>query len=171
MRHERRIIAAQEAPPNLVLLRNGHGGVLPVFPSRPPVSTAWANAGWKLSTTSLTGRGRECHKSMIIDGVATVGKPAAISVRKPTFLQKERWKVIQKARRRGMSFQAIGRKLGIHRGSSKKYLDAEGPQLDNPEWFPQRRHLMTSQHNRVTFTLNTYPDTFPDLRHPSGPIS
>ena len=102
-------------------------GVLPVFPSRPPVSTALANAGWKLSTTALTGRGREWHKSMIIDGVATAGKPAAISVRKPTFLQKERWKVIQKARRKRMSFQAIGRKLGIHRASIKKYLDAEGP--------------------------------------------
>ena len=34
-------------------------GVPQVFPSRPPVSTAWANAGWKLSTTALTGRGRE----------------------------------------------------------------------------------------------------------------
>ena len=68
---------------------------------------------------------------MIIDGVATAGKPAAISVCKPTFLQKERWKVIQKARRKGMSFQAIGQELGIHRGSInrgsiKKYLDAEG---------------------------------------------
>ena len=37
-------------------------GVLQVFPSRPPVSTAWANAVWKLSTTALTGRGREWHK-------------------------------------------------------------------------------------------------------------
>ena len=64
---------------------------------------------------------------MIIDGVATAGKPAAISVRKPTFIQKERWKVIQKARRKAMSFQAIGRELGIHRGSIKKYLDTEGP--------------------------------------------
>ena len=64
---------------------------------------------------------------MIIDGAATAGKPAAISVRKPTFLLKERWKVIQKARRKGMSFQAIGRELGIHRDSIKKYLDAEGP--------------------------------------------
>ena len=64
---------------------------------------------------------------MIIDGVATAGKPVAISVRKPTFLQKERWKVIQKARRKGMSLRAIGRELGIHRGTIKKYLDAEGP--------------------------------------------
>ena len=62
VRHERRIIAAQKAPPSPVLLRNGHGGVLQVFQSRPPVSTAWENAVWKLSTTALTGRGREWHK-------------------------------------------------------------------------------------------------------------
>ena len=69
---------------------------------------------------------------MIIDGVATASKPAAISVRKPTFLQKERWKEIQKARRKGMQFQAIGRELGIHRGSIKKYLDVEGPPTQQP---------------------------------------
>ena len=44
VRHERRIIAAQKAPPSPVIPRNGHGGVLQVFPSRPPVSTAWVNA-------------------------------------------------------------------------------------------------------------------------------
>ena len=59
---------------------------------------------------TLSGNSRPLHSraedengtSMIIDGVATAGKPAAISVRKPTFLQKERWKEIQKARRKGM---------------------------------------------------------------------
>ena len=35
--------------------------------------------------------------------------------------------MIQKARRKGMLFRAIGWKLGIHRASIKKYLDAEGP--------------------------------------------
>ena len=64
---------------------------------------------------------------MIIDDVATAGKPAATSAPKPTFLQKERWKAIQKARRNGMSLRAIERELGIHRGTIKKYLDAEGP--------------------------------------------
>ena len=38
---------------------------------------------------------------MIIDDVATAGKPAATSARKLTFLQKERWKAIQKARPKG----------------------------------------------------------------------
>ena len=64
---------------------------------------------------------------MIIDDVATAGKPAATSARKLTFLQKERWKAIQKARRKGMSLRAIERELGIHRGTIRRYLDAEGP--------------------------------------------
>ena len=64
---------------------------------------------------------------MITDGVARADKPAATSARQPTFLQRERWRVIQKARRKGMSLQAIERKWGIHRGTIKKYLDAESP--------------------------------------------
>ena len=63
---------------------------------------------------------------MIIDDVATAGRPAATSLRKLTFLQKERWKAIQKARRKGMSLRSIEREMGIHRGTIKKYLDAEG---------------------------------------------
>ena len=64
---------------------------------------------------------------MIIDDVATAGKPAATSARKLTLLQKERWKAIQKARRKGMSLRSTEREMGIHRGTIKKYLDAEGP--------------------------------------------
>ena len=63
---------------------------------------------------------------MIIDNVARACKAAAASARKPTFLQKERWKAIRKARRKGMSLRAIERELGIHRGTIKKYVDAEG---------------------------------------------
>ncbi len=51
------------------------------------------------------------------------------SPNKPTFLQRERWKAIQKAKAKGMSLRAIERELGIHRATIKKYLDAEGPQM------------------------------------------
>ena len=61
------------------------------------------------------------------DSVATAGKPKTIFPGKPTFLQKERWKAIQKARRKGMSLRAIKRDLGINRATVRKYLDAEGP--------------------------------------------
>ena len=64
---------------------------------------------------------------MIIDGVAKAGKSSATPTRKPTFLQKERWKAIQKARRKGISLRGIERELGIHRATIKKYMDAEGP--------------------------------------------
>ena len=65
--------------------------------------------------------------SMMIDDVASASKPAAASARKPTFFQWERWKAIQKVRRKGMSLRAIERELGIHRGTINKYLDAESP--------------------------------------------
>ena len=44
VRHEGRILAAQEAPPSPVLLRNARERSASVR-SRPPVWTAWANAG------------------------------------------------------------------------------------------------------------------------------
>ncbi len=73
---------------------------------------------------------------MIIDDVATAGKPAATSARKLTFLQKERWKAIQKARRKGMSLRSIEREMGIHRGTIKQYLGAEGPPTRQPRMGP-----------------------------------
>ena len=33
-------------------------------------------------------------------------------------------------------------------------------------WCPIRRHWIPWQRNEVTFSLNTHPDIFPDLRHP-----
>ena len=42
-------------------------------------------------------------------------------------LQKERWKALQKAMRKGMSLRAIERESGIHRATTKKYMDADGP--------------------------------------------
>ena len=44
--------------------------------------------------------------------------------------QRERWKALQKARRKGMSLRAIERELGIHRSTVRSYLEAGGP----PGW-------------------------------------
>ena len=83
---------------------------------------------WKATLEPLDSRAEgENGHGMITDDAATAGKPAAISARKPTFLQRERWKAIQKARRKGKSFRAIERELGFHRATIKKYMDAEGP--------------------------------------------
>ena len=68
----------------------------------------------------------------ITDSEAKAGKPKAVSPRKPTLLQKERWKAIRKARCKGMSLRAIERELGIHRGTVRKYLDSMGPPTQQP---------------------------------------
>ena len=55
---------------------------------------------------------------------ATLTAICRISPGKPTFLRKERWKAIQKARRKGMSLRAIKRDLGINRATVRNYLDS-----------------------------------------------
>ena len=126
VRHEGRIISSQEAPPSPVFLRNGHGGSESV-----PVRSSSANGlgeHWISTLEPLDSRAEdENGRGLITDGAATPGRPAAAPTRKPTFLQKERWKAIQKARRKGMSLRAIERELGIYRATIKKYTDAEGP--------------------------------------------
>ena len=126
VRHERRIPASQEAPPSPVFLRNGHQRSAPV-----PVPTSGAHGlgeRWAATLEPLDTRAAEEKDQGAITGRgATAGKPKATSPRRPTFLQKERWKAIQKAKRRGMSLRAIEGELGIHRATIKKYQDAEGP--------------------------------------------
>ena len=126
VRHEGHIIAAQEAPPSPVLLRNGHGR----FPTAPVLPSGANGLGehWTAALEPLDSRATdENDHGMITDGVASVDRPVVTSARKPTFLQRERWKAIQKARRKGISLRAIERELGIHRGTIRRYLDAEGP--------------------------------------------
>ena len=126
VRHEGRILAAHEAPPNPVFLRDGHGRSAPV-----PVPPSGANGlgeRWTAALQPLDSRAEEeKDQGAITDSAATGGKPKPASPRKPTFLQGERWKAIQKARRKGLSLRAIERQLGIHRATIKQYLDAEGP--------------------------------------------
>ena len=127
VRHEGSILAAQEAPPSPVFLRNGHESSAPV-----PVPTAGAHGlgeGWTAALEPLDSRvENEKDQGYNTGSASAAGKPKAASPRKPTFLQRERWKAIQKARRKGMSL----RELGIHRATIKKYLDAEGPPTRRP---------------------------------------
>ena len=107
-------------------------GVPHLFLSHPPAPTAWANAGPRLSNNWTQG-----SRTRGIQGPSPAARPPpvmakAASPRKPTFLERERWKAIQKARRKGMSLRAIERELGIHRATVRKYLDAEGPPTRRP---------------------------------------
>ena len=54
---------------------------------------------------------------------------AVRSRRKPTFLQRERWKAVPEAKGRGLSIRGMARELGIHRETVRKYIDAESPPM------------------------------------------
>ena len=147
VRHEGRIVPAQEAPPSPVFLRNGHGPT-----DAAPVPSSGANGlgkRWTAALEPLRSRAEdERDQEAITDSAATAGKPKAASPRKPTFLQKERWKAIQKARRKGMSLRAIERDLGINRATVRKYLDSEGPPTRPPRAGPT---------TSASDTMATYP--------------
>ena len=131
VRHEGRILPAQEAPPSPVFLRNGHGRSAPV--PVPPSGAHGLGERWTAALEQLDSRVENQRDPGDITGsAAAAGKPKAASPRKPTFLERERWKAIQKARRKGMSLRAIERELGIHRATVRKYLDAEGPPTRRP---------------------------------------
>ncbi|MCE2501655.1 MAG: helix-turn-helix domain-containing protein [Dehalococcoidia bacterium] len=71
------------------------------------------------------------------DGEPVATPSATVAPRKPAFLQQERWKVVQKARRKGMSLRTIERELGIHRSTVRSYLEAGGP--------PNRKQMMPTR--------------------------
>ena len=126
VRHEGRIINAQEAPPSPVFLRNGQGDS--ATPLLSPAGAYYSDQRWAATLKALDSRtADEEHQVGLTGGTPASSTPATISPRKPTFLQKERWKAIQKAMRKGMSLRAIERELGIHRATIKKYMDANAP--------------------------------------------
>ena len=100
-------------------------------PASVPVPPSGANGlgeHWTAILEPLDSRAEdEGNQVDITDSSPATSTPTIISPRKPTFLQRERWKAVQKARRKGMSLRAIERELGIHRATIKKYMDAEGP--------------------------------------------
>ena len=126
VRHEGRIINAREAPPSPAFLRNGHGDSATHLAS--PAGANHSDQRWVTTLKSLDSRAAdEEDQAGMTGGASAALTPATVPPRKPTFLQKERWKAIQKARRKGMSLRAIERELGIHRATIKKYMDADGP--------------------------------------------
>ena len=91
VRHEGWIINAQEAPSRPVFLRNGHGNSL-----APPVSPAESdrlNQRWAAALKLLDSRtSDEEHQAGLSSGAAGDPMPVTVVPRKPTFLQRERWR-------------------------------------------------------------------------------
>ena len=116
VRREGREVPAQEAPPSPVILRNGQSPQSD--PHKGPIVKNHWDERWTSQLMPLVlGEEPEAEQPGYTDGKLAVAEPACIAPRKPTFLQKERWKAIQKARRKGMSLRAIQRELGIHRAT------------------------------------------------------
>ena len=75
--------------------------------------------------SSLTGQ-QKCHGDAI-DDVDVAELQVTATPRKPTFLQKERWKAVQRAKLASLLIRGMARELGIHRDTVRRYIDAESP--------------------------------------------
>ena len=119
VQHEGHIIAAQEAPPSPGTLRKAEG-TLPTAPIPIPdpglSSTASANAPELLN--SLVGP--EDDQSAEVGDATVTELQVTPSLRKPTFLQRERWKAVQQAKLQGLSIRRMARELGIHRDTVRR---------------------------------------------------
>ena len=145
VRHEGRIIATQEAPPGPASLRNGHEPY--TVPPVPSIGMNHWDERWTAHLMPLiSSQEPEAGEVGVTNGELAAVPPLTVAPRKPTFLQKERWKAVQKARRKGMSLRAIERELGIHRSTIKKYLGAGGP---------PKRHSRTVPMSRTSGTMAT----------------
>ncbi len=126
IQHEGRIIAAQEAPPSPGFLRSSNG----TSPSA-PIPTSDSDGLAEPSATTVdplsTLPDEEDNHRAAIDNASVAELYVDPSPRKPTFLQKERWKAVRQAKLKGMSIRGMARELGIHRNTVRKYIDAESP--------------------------------------------
>ena len=124
LQHEGRIIAAQKAPPSPASLRSRNETSSAATIPAPQLSS-------KPSVTALELPGekpdQEAAHAAAIDDQDVAGLRVVASPRKPTFLQQERWKAVQEAKRRGLSIRGMARELGIHRDKVRRYIDADSP--------------------------------------------
>jgi len=105
--HQGRVIPTQEAPPRPSVFRDG-------------------NSNW----SGLTALPKWLTENGNMDSRSCVRRPAIPlnpPPRGPTPRKVAYWKAVQTARRRGLAIQAIARKLGMSRGTVRKYLAASGP--------------------------------------------
>ena len=170
VRHEGRIINAQEAPPSPAFLRKGHGDS--ATPLASPAGANHLDQRWATTLKSLDSRAADEEGQAGMTGGASAALTPAMS---PIANQPS------SRRRDGRRFRkpcARGCRCGRSRGS---WGSTEPPSRNTwmptvlrsggPGLFSLRQHPIQWRHNKVTFMLNTYPDIYAGLRHPSGPYS
>ena len=126
LQHEGRIIASQDAPPSPGALRTGQGPTAgSAVPSHGPKGPADSPA---MVPEQLMAKMDEAKEySPDLDGEEVAAMTVAAPDRRPTFLQRERWRAVQEAKRRGLSIRVMARELGIHRETVRRYIDAGSP--------------------------------------------
>ena len=129
VQHEGRIIPSQEAPPRPSVLRGFAGRT--IHTPIPSLSTNGLGKKWTagLATPDAIHDAEKSLDTSSRNGTGRVRKAASPRRRKPTPLQTARWKAVQKAKRKGLSIRGIARELGIHRGTVRKYMNAEIPPM------------------------------------------
>ena len=127
LHHEGRIIASQEAPPSPASLRNRNGTSSTATIPTPDPGLSSKHSVRDLELLSAKPDQEEDAHAAAIDDPDVAGLQVVASLRKPTFLQQERWKAVQQAKLKGMSIRRMARELGIHRDTVRRYIDAENP--------------------------------------------
>ena len=126
VRREERIIPAQEAPPPPVFLRNGSGSFAnaPV----PHLSLGTLAESWGETLAPLDTMADDAkERGSAVEGATSADKSPVKPARKPTFLQKARWKAVQQAKRKGLSIRGMARELGIHRDTVRRHINVDSP--------------------------------------------
>ena len=126
LQHEGRIIASQDAPPSPGALRNGHGTAAPIA-VLPPDPEGLADTPASVPGLLKAKMDGPKEYDPDVDGKDVAAMSVTATPRKPTFLQRERWRAVQEAKRRGLSIRGMARELGIHRDTVRRYIDAESP--------------------------------------------
>ena len=150
VRHEGRILPAQEAPPVRYFSETATG-VPHLFLPHPPVPTAWANAGPRLSNNWTQG-----SRTRGIKGPSPAARPPPASPKPPPPASRHSLRG-----RDGRRFRKPGAR-GCRFERSSGNWESTGPPSGNtwtprvlrrgdPGWAPRRDHLIPWQHNRVTF--------------------
>ena len=131
LQHEGRIIASRDAPPSPGALRTGQGPpARATVPSPDPERPAGLPESVAEPLKSRMDEAREYTSDTDEEEVAAMSVSAR--ARKPTFLQRERWKAVQEAKRRGLSIRGMARELGIHRHTARRYIGADSPPTRHP---------------------------------------
>ena len=126
LQHEGGIIASQEAPPSPGALRTGRDPSTNVaVPSPDPRGPADSPATVPDPLKTKMDEAKEYGH--VTDEEDLVAITVTALPRTPTFLQRERWKAMQQAKRKGLSIRGMARELGIHRDTVRRCIDAESP--------------------------------------------